>query len=61
MLASKTENQNIRPTRSHVGRYFLGGIFLGNALSGILGSDISRTILFLQTLLSICISLENRE
>ena len=59
MLASKTENKNI--TRSHVGRYFLGGIFLGNALSGILGSDISRTILFLQTLLSICISLENRE
>ena len=48
MLASKTENKNI--TRSHVGRYFLGGIFLGNALSGILGSDISRIILFLQTL-----------
>ena len=59
MLASKTENKYI--TRSRVGRYFLGGIFLGNALSGILGSDISRTILFLQTFFSICISLENRD
>ena len=59
MLASKTENKNI--TRSHAGRYFLGGIILGNALSGILGSDNSRTILFLQTLLSICISLEHRD